>query len=146
MSREPAPSQDWEVKVINQRPKTKKNANPQQVANHARQAGYEVETVRKFGSTNAQRGGPANAKKIEEETEEFKHDTVELDLRLKIQKARQAKGWTQKELAQRINEKSTVIGDYESGKAIPNNQIISKMERALGAQLRGGKKKKKPTN
>jgi len=68
---------------------------------------------------------------------------VELDLRLRIQKARQAKGWTQKELAQRINEKATVVADYEAGKAIPNSQIISKMERALGAHLREGKGKKK---
>ena len=60
---------------------------------------------------------------------------------MRIQKARQQKGWTQKELAQRINEKSTVVNEYESGKAIPNNQIISKMERALGCKLRGKKAK-----
>ena len=40
------PSQDWETKTINSRPKTKKNANPEQVTSHARQSGYAVETVR----------------------------------------------------------------------------------------------------
>ena len=50
---------------------------------------------------------------------------------------------TQKALATAINEKPQVVGEYESGKAIPNPQIISKLERALGAKLpRGGKKKK----
>lgn len=33
--------------------------------------------------------------------------------------------------------------DYESGKAIPNNQILSKIERILGIRLRG-KDKGKP--
>lgn len=33
---------------------------------------------------------------------------------------------------QRINEKQTIITEYESGRAIPNPQILAKMERALG--------------
>lgn len=44
---------------------------------------------------------------------------------------------TQKDLAQKINEKPSVIQDYESGKAIPSPQILSKMERSLGVKLRG---------
>jgi len=55
-----------------------------------------------------------------------------------IQQARTAKGWTQKELGMRISEKAAVIGQYESGRAIPNNFVIQKMERALGTRLRGG--------
>lgn len=35
-------------------------------------------------------------------------------------------------ISQKINEKPQVIMDYESGKAIPNNQVMSKIERALG--------------
>ena len=38
-------------------------------------------------------------KKLEEETEEFSHPKVGLSLGQKIQKARAAKGWTQKDLA-----------------------------------------------
>lgn len=45
---------------------------------------------------------------------------------------------------QRINEKATVINEYESGKAIPNPVITSKIERALGVRLpRPPKKGKK---
>ena len=33
---------------------------------------------------------------------------------------------------QKINEKAVVVVDYESGRALPNPQIISKLERALG--------------
>jgi len=38
---------------------------------------------------------------------------------------------------QRVNEKPQVVNDYESGRAIPNQQIISKLERAVGVKLRG---------
>lgn len=33
---------------------------------------------------------------------------------------------------QKINEKPQVINDYEAGRAIPNNQIMNKLERSLG--------------
>lgn len=43
----------------------------------------------------------------------------------------------QKDLAQKVNEKPSVIADYEAGRAIPNPQILSKLERVLGVKLRG---------
>jgi ribosome-binding protein aMBF1 (putative translation factor) len=49
---------------------------------------------------------------------------------------------TQKELATAINEKPQVVAEYESGKAMPNPQIILKLERSLGVKLpRSGKPK-----
>ena len=47
------------------------------------------------------------------------------------------KQFSQKDLAQKINEKPSVLQDYESGKAIPNPQILGKLERTLGVKLRG---------
>lgn len=38
---------------------------------------------------------------------------------------------------QKINEKPQVITDYEAGRGIPNQQIIGKIERAIGIKLRG---------
>jgi len=43
--------------------------------------------------------------------------------------------------AQAINEKPQTIQEYESGKAIPNNQVLGKLERVLGCKLRGNLKK-----
>lgn len=54
-----------------------------------------------------------------------------------IQKGRQDKGWTQKELATKICEKPQVVNEYEGGKAVPNQAILGKMERALEIKLRG---------
>jgi transcriptional regulator with XRE-family HTH domain len=44
---------------------------------------------------------------------------------------------SQKDVAAKINEKPSVLQDYESSKAIPNPQILGKLERALGVKLRG---------
>lgn len=59
--------------------------------------------------------------------------SVSKELRLAITQARNAKGLTQKQLATQLNMQPQVINEYESGKAIPNNQVIAKIERALGA-------------
>ena len=67
--------------------------------------------------------------------------TVSKDLRLAITQARNAKGLTQKQLATQLNMQPQVINEYESGKAIPNNQIIAKIEKALGAKLPRAPKK-----
>ncbi|MCH96571.1 multiprotein-bridging factor 1b-like [Trifolium medium] len=70
---------------------------------------------------------------------ELSNDRVPTELKKAIMQARTDKKLTQAQLAQIINEKPQVIQEYESGKAIPNQQIIGKLERALGAKLRGKK-------
>lgn len=62
---------------------------------------------------------------------------VDVSVGKAIQKGRQDKNITQKDLAQLINEKPQVVNEYESGKAIPNQNVLGKMERALGIKLRG---------
>ncbi|KAG8903452.1 multiprotein-bridging factor 1 [Tulasnella sp. 403] len=54
-----------------------------------------------------------------------------------MQKARMDLQLTQKDVAQKINEKPSVIQDYESGKAVPSPVVLGKLERALGVKLRG---------
>ena len=41
------------------------------------------------------------------------------------------------DLLQKINEKATVINDYDAGRVIPSQAILAKLERALGVKLRG---------
>ena len=48
---------------------------------------------------------------------------------------------TQKELATKINERPQVIQEYENGKAIPNPQTLTKLDKALGIHLPRNKKK-----
>ena len=44
---------------------------------------------------------------------------------------------TQKDLATKICEKPQIVNEYESGKALPNQAILAKMERVLELKLRG---------
>ncbi|KAK8806452.1 hypothetical protein WA538_003550 [Blastocystis sp. DL] len=74
--------------------------------------------------------------KVEDEEEVFTVPKVGLSFRLNLQKARQSKNMTQKDLAAKLNVKTSVIQDYESGKVVPNNALISRMERILGMKLR----------
>lgn len=39
-----------------------------------------------------------------------------------------------------VNEKKEVINEYEAAKCIPNAQIMSKLQRALGVKLSGPNK------
>ena len=79
---------------------------------------------------------------VHEGDEDFKErDTISLDLKMRIQKARLAKGMSQKELANQINQKPCVITEYESGRVVPNNNILGNIERVLGVKLRGKYKK-----
>ena len=78
-----------------------------------------------------------NTAKLDAENENLKYDKLDMKVGLLIQKGRQAKGWSQKELATKICEKPQVINEYESSKAVPNQAILGKIERALEIKLRG---------
>jgi putative transcription factor len=94
------------------------------------------------GNASAHSGGIMSARKLEEATDVGTIAKVDKSLSKAIMQARTAKKMTQKELATAINEKPQVVAEYESGKAIPNPQIISKLERKLGTKLpRPGKSK-----
>ncbi|XP_042101339.1 endothelial differentiation-related factor 1 isoform X1 [Ovis aries] len=86
---------------------------------------------------NKQHSVTKNTAKLDRETEELHHDRVPLEVGKAIQQGRQGQGLTQRDLATKINEKPQVIADYESGRAIPNNQVLGKIERAIGLKLRG---------
>lgn len=79
-------------------------------------------------------------KKLEESTEDFKVATIDKSLSKAITATRLAKKMTQADLARLINERPQIIQEYESGKAIPNGAILSKLDKALGTHLPRGKK------
>lgn len=55
---------------------------------------------------------------------------------IQLQKARQQKGWTQKQLANECSMIESVVRDYENGTANPKPQDIIKMNKALGVTLK----------
>ncbi|KMS98291.1 hypothetical protein BVRB_4g093940 [Beta vulgaris subsp. vulgaris] len=135
-------SQDWEPVVIRKKAPNAAAKKDEKAVNAARRAGAEIETVRKaVAGTNkaASSSTTLNTRKLDDETENLAHDRVPTELKKAIMQARMDKKLTQSQLAQLINEKPQIIQEYESGKAIPNQQIIGKLERTLGVKLRGKK-------
>ncbi|CAI9088814.1 OLC1v1023251C1 [Oldenlandia corymbosa var. corymbosa] len=135
-------TQDWEPVVIRKKAPTAAARKDEKAVNAARRSGAEIETIRKAtAGTNkaASSSTTLNTRKLDEDTENLAHQKVPTELKKAIMQARQDKKLTQAQVAQLINEKPQVIQEYESGKAIPNQQIISKLERALGVKLRGKK-------
>nr|CAG4644452.1 EOG090X0ILG [Lepidurus arcticus] len=128
---------DWNVAQFKRQAKGTAGKT-EQVVNAARRQGVAVDTVTKYGAAqNKHSVTTLNTAKLDQETEELKHDKVPLEIGKLIQKGRQDKGWTQKDLATRVNEKPQVINEYESGKGVPNQAILGKIERAIGLKLRG---------
>ena len=71
-----------------------------------------------------------------ENSEELVHKKVSFDMKRKIQRARMEKKMTQKQLAQLLQVKPQIVNNYETGKAIPDSNLINKMQRILGTKLR----------
>ncbi|KAI4333841.1 hypothetical protein L6164_018600 [Bauhinia variegata] len=135
-------SQDWEPVVLRKKAPTAAAKKDEKAVNAARRSGAEIEAVKKHNAgTNkaASSGTSLNTKRLDDDTESLAHERVPTELKKAIMQARMDKKLTQAQLAQLINEKPQVIQEYESGKAIPNQQIIGKLERTLGAKLRGKK-------
>ncbi|XP_053413549.1 endothelial differentiation-related factor 1 isoform X2 [Nycticebus coucang] len=124
---------DWDtVTVLRKKGPTAAQAKSKQAILAAQRRGEDVETSKKWAAgQNKQHSITKNTAKLDRETEELHHDRVTLEVGKVIQQGRQSKGLTQKDLATKINEKPQVIADYESGRAIPNNQVLGKIERAI---------------
>lgn len=136
---------DWDSNtIIGQKVRAGGGGPRQQVArtqgqiNAARRSGNVLSVDKKYGTTNT-RGNNEGQRltKVDRETDIVVPKKLDVSVGKTIAKARGDKQLTQKDLATKINEKPTVINDYEAGRAIPNQQILAKLERALGVKLRG---------
>lgn len=134
--------QDWETVTFTKSAKQKAaGLSSAQAVAQGKMTGA-IATEKKFGAAenkSAHSGSGIGLKKLEESTEEFKHASVGKELSKSIAQARLAKKMTQAQLATAINERPQVIQQYEAGQAIPNPQILNKLDRALGIHLPRGK-------
>ncbi|KAI8084838.1 multi protein bridging factor 1-domain-containing protein [Halteromyces radiatus] len=132
---------DWDTTtILRKRPEDRARATrSQSELNAARRAGATITTEKKSTLTNSSQANTDHRRiaKLDRENEVAPPPKVDVSVGKALQKGRQDKGMTQKDLAQLINEKPQVVNEYESGKAIPNQQVLGKMERALGVKLRG---------
>jgi len=135
-------NEDW--KVVTLKKELKKKPTTEHGLHKAKELG-QVETLKKFDGGVNKKAAPAvsNVQKLDDnESADFKHQEIPQEFKIALQKARQAKGWKQSDLAHKLNAKPSIIQDYETGKAIPNPQIISQLNRVLGVTLPKIPKKK----
>ncbi|KAK9148927.1 hypothetical protein Scep_007684 [Stephania cephalantha] len=133
-------TQDWEPVVLRKQTKAKaQDLRDAKAVNQALRTGAPVQTVRKAeAGSNKKAPAPAvSARKLVEAEEAAALGRVGAEVRQAIQKARAEKKMSQAELAKQINERPQVVQEYESGKAVPNQAVLAKMERVLGVKLRG---------
>ncbi|KAG6878791.1 hypothetical protein C0993_008090 [Termitomyces sp. T159_Od127] len=117
----------------------------------ARRSGAVVATDKKLSVGNKANQGTDHQRiaKLDRENEVAPPAKIAPNVGRAIQDGRMALKLSQKDLAQKVNEKPSIIQDYESGKAVPNTQILGKLERTLGVKLRGsdiGKKLEKKSS
>lgn len=132
-------SQDWEPVVLHKSKAKAQDLRDPKAVNQALRSGAPVQTIKKSegGSNKKAAAPPVNPRKLDEGTEPAALDRVGLEVRHAIQKARLEKKLSQSDLAKQINERPQVVQEYENGKAVPNQAVLAKMERALGVKLRG---------
>lgn len=128
--------QDWTTVTLTKKPKNPK-AVPTTAGGlaQAKAAGHVVAERKETTNRSAHAAPTGNLRKLEESTDVFEHRTVNRNLAQALSQARQAKKMTQAQLATAINERPQIISQYESGQAIPNPQILNKLDRALGTHL-----------
>lgn len=105
-------------------------------------ASGNVDAENKWGAANHSLG-PSNAKKLDEDTGSYKHKEIPSDFKKALMQARGAKKLTQAQLGNQCNLSPAIIQSYENGKAVPDGQIINKLNRALGITLPKIPKEKK---
>tara|TARA_B100001057_G_C22804712_1_gene932891 strand:- start:1372 stop:1758 length:387 start_codon:yes stop_codon:yes gene_type:complete len=117
--------QDWDQIVFKKRiPKTVKEAKAKGLT-----------TQQHTNKKNVNYENTVSMRKLENEEVEIKK--IEHSVSKIIQKARMDAKMSQKDLAQKLNLKPTVIQNYEAGKAIPNKMILVKMGKMLNIHLTG---------
>ena len=136
---------DWEnVTIIGQKARVggggprEKVARSQAELNAAIRTGSVLGTEKKYGSTNV-KSNPEGQRltKLDKTDDVVAVKKLDSNVGKVISQARQEKKLTQKDLATKVNEKPQVINDYVAGRAIPNQQVLGKLERTLGVKLRG---------
>ena len=130
--------QDWTTIVWDKRgQKPDGISHKKHMANEARKG--NVNTVAKTVSANQNKTlapDKDQARKIADEEERFVHKTIGMKMGNKISQARCEKKLTREQLAQAMSLPKKIIEEFETGKAIYNGTLLTKIERFLNTKLR----------
>jgi len=126
--------QDWNTVSWDKRGEKKKNESSKQQITRLQRTGSGLITTNKT-SGNKQKVNVVDSsklRKIENEEDTFKIEKVPLSISKKMAQLRCEKKLSQKDLAMKLSLDVKIIQEYENGKAIPNGNLINKLEKILG--------------
>lgn len=129
-------TEDWDTLVLRRGPPKGQDAEKLLA-----KGGQSNAVVRQGAAQNKSKltGTGLNTRVLDENNDGGHIETVSRSTAKAILDGRAAKGLNRKELAQKVNIQEKVLADYESGKAIPNSQVLNKLSNALGIYLTGAK-------
>ena len=127
--------QDWKEVGWNKTGEKKKDETNNQYINRLKRTNTGIVSTVNKNVYNKQSNDVVDAsklRKIESEEDTFIIPKVSLSIGKKIAQLRCEKKMTQKDLALQLSLNVKIIQEYENSKAIPNSNIINKIERVLG--------------
>lgn len=80
-------------------------------------------------------GGNRPPKSMDENTTTFKTQKTNTTYRKQLMDARIARGWNQKQLAQKLNVTASDVQRWESGKAVPPGNLRGRLNSVLRVKL-----------
>ena len=91
-----------------------------------------------FKSSNSQKSKKlqSQSRSIRSQHTSTEKSTLLVDFHVRIRNERVARGWQQKDLAMRMNERLNTIQKIENGSR-PTDELVSKLEKILGISLLG---------
>jgi putative transcription factor len=131
---------DWDSKtVIGSKNRAPGVVRSESALNAARRSGAAIATDRKTTGGNSSNSGPDHQRiaKLDRENDVAPPAKVAPSVGKAMAQARQGLKMSQKDLAAKTNEPTSVVNDYEAGRAVPSPQVLSKFERILKVKLRG---------
>ncbi|MDI9646481.1 MAG: multiprotein bridging factor aMBF1 [Archaeoglobales archaeon] len=98
-------------------------------------------SCKQFGSEKVSTASQNSAKRVVIQKKkpstriEFKEELVE-NFHEVLRREREKRGWSQEELAKKIQEKESLIKKIENGEIAPEPEVVEKLEKIFGIKLR----------